>query len=85
MEYGSFNSREFGAYGSYRDEKFNGKLSISDYSSDGYSAQSPYGSDLDDYEDDDYSNRTVDLSLGYKITDSNRVKAKIIDIKTRQP
>ncbi len=45
--------------------KFNGKLSISDYSSDGYSAQSPYGSDLDDYEDDDYSNRTVDLSLGY--------------------
>ncbi len=83
MEYGSFNSREFGAYGSYRGEKFNGKLSISDYSSDGYSAQSPYGSDLDDYEDDDYSNRTVDLSLGYKITDSDRVKAKVIDIKTR--
>jgi len=39
------------------------QLSGHSISTDGYSAQSPYGTDVDDYEDDAYKNRTIDLSL----------------------
>jgi vitamin B12 transporter len=84
FQYGSFNTKELGVFASYKDKKYDAKLSISNYKTDGFSDQSPYGSDLDDYEDDDYENRTIDLSLGYNITDTDRISTQLvnIDIKT---
>jgi len=81
-EFGSFNTKSVGISGNYKDERYQAKLSLSQYQTDGYSAQSPYGSDLDDYEDDDYLNRTVDLLLGYQWEDSSSITAELIDIST---
>ncbi|NPA60612.1 MAG: TonB-dependent receptor [Epsilonproteobacteria bacterium] len=80
LEYGSFNTKEIGVFASYKNKKYDTKLSITNYITDGYSAQSPYGSDLDNYEDDYYKNRTIELSAGYNITDNDRVSAKFINI-----
>jgi vitamin B12 transporter len=83
LQYGSYNTKEIGAFGSYKDKKYDAKLSINEYKTDGYSAQSPYGSDVDNYEDDGYKNRTIDLSLGYNISQNDKIKAQIVDIATK--
>ncbi len=83
LQYGSFNTKELGVSTSYKDKKYEAKLSVDQYQTDGYSAQSPYGSDLDDYEDDDYLNRTIDLSLGYNISDTDKITAQVMDIFTQ--
>lgn len=80
FQYGSFNTKEFGVYTSYKNKEYDAKLAITNYKTDGYSAQSPYGSDIDDYENDGYENRTINLSLGYNITDTDRISAGLVNI-----
>ncbi|NOZ90746.1 MAG: TonB-dependent receptor [Epsilonproteobacteria bacterium] len=83
LQYGSYNTQEIGAYSSYKDEKYSAKLSVNQYKTDGYSSQSPYGSDIDDYEDDNYKNRTIDISLGYNFTKNDKISVQAIDILTK--
>ncbi len=82
LQYGSYNTKELGAFGSYKDKKYSAKLSVTQYQTDGYSAESPYGTDIDDYEDDAYKNRNIDLSLGYNFTENDKITAQIVDILT---
>ena len=82
LQYGSYNTKEFGAFGSYKDKKYSTKLSVTQYQTDGYSAQSPYGTNIDNYEADEYKNRTIDLSVGYNFTENDKIIAQIIDILT---
>ncbi len=80
VEYGSFNSKKIGVFASYKEKKYDTMLSVNNFTTDGYSAQSPYGSDIDNYEDDYYKNRTIDFSLGYNISDNDRLLAQFINI-----
>ncbi|MEA2099816.1 MAG: TonB-dependent receptor [Campylobacterota bacterium] len=80
FSYGSFNTKELGVFTSYKVDSYDAKFAVNYYKTDGYSAQSPYGSDLDDYEDDGYENRTINLSLGYNITDTDRISAQLVNI-----
>ena len=84
VEYGSFNSKKIGVFTSYKEKKYDTMLSVNNFTTDGYSAQSPYGSDIDNYEDDYYKNRTIDFSLGYNISDNDRIFAQFtnIDVKS---
>ena len=82
LQYGSYNTQELGAFGSYKNKKYEAKLSVTQYQTDGYSAESPYGTDVDDYEDDAYKNRTIDLSLGYNLTENDKITAQMVDILT---
>ena len=83
LQYGSFQTKEVGVFASYKTKKYDAKLSLNNYSTDGYSAQSPYGSDIDDYEDDYYINRTIELSAGYNFTDNDRIFAKFVNIDVK--
>ena len=80
LQYGSFNTQELGAFVSYKTKDYDAKLSFTNYETDGFSAQSPYNSNIDDYEDDGYKNRTLDLSVGYNITDTDRLSAQFVNI-----
>ncbi|MCK5854302.1 MAG: TonB-dependent receptor [Sulfurovaceae bacterium] len=80
LQYGTFNTKEIGAFASYKSKDYNAKLALTNYETDGFSAQSPYGSDVGDYEDDGYKNQTLDLSLGYNITPNDRVSAQLVNI-----
>ncbi|MEA1955568.1 MAG: TonB-dependent receptor [Campylobacterota bacterium] len=81
--YGSFNTKEMGVFASYKVKEYDAKLSLTHYKTDGYSAESPFGSDLDAYEDDGYENRTINLSLGYNFTDKDRLSAQLINIDVK--
>ena len=83
FQYGSFNTQEIGAYTSYITENYSANFSVNNYKTDGYSAQSPYGSDIDDYEDDGYENRTIDLSIGYNFTKSDKIFAQLVNIDVK--
>ena len=83
LQYGSFNTQEIGVFTSYKTKKYNAQLSITNYKTDGYSAQSPYGSDIDEYEDDYYKNRTIDLSGGYNFTDNDKIFAQLVNIDVK--
>ena len=80
VEYGSFNSKKIGVFASYKEKKYDTMLSVNNFTTDGYSAQSPYSSDIDNYEDDYYKNRTIDFSLGYNISDNDKLLAQFINI-----
>jgi len=83
FQYGSFNTQEIGAYTSYITENYSANFSVNNYKTDGYSAQSPYGSDIEDYEDDGYENRTIDLSIGYNFTKSDKIFAQLVNIDVK--
>jgi len=83
FQYGSFNTQEIGAYTSYITENYSANFSVNNYKTDGYSAQSLYGSDIDDYEDDGYENRTIDLSIGYNFTKSDKIFAQLVNIDVK--
>jgi vitamin B12 transporter len=70
-EYGSFDTRKFGFNTAYKKGPFDAALDIVRLASDGFSAIAPDEENLDDYEDDAYKNSTVNLRLGYAITDND--------------
>lgn len=72
-EYGSFNTKKYGATASYKTDKYYLKLSGQKVTSKGFSAQVPNGDDIDDYEDDSYKNITSSLKTGVNIDDNNKI------------
>ncbi len=83
IQTGSFNTKELGVFGSYKTDDYSAKLSINQYQTDGFSAQSPYGTDIDDYEDDGYKNRTINLYLAYNFTLDDKLSFKFSNIDTK--
>ena len=83
-EYGSFNTKKYGASASYATDKYYIKASSSVVDTDGFSAQAPKGVDLKTLEDDGYKNTTTSLKAGYKLNETNKVDLAhtIIDAKT---
>ena len=80
FEIGSFNTKKYGAVISHKFSDFDIKLSASKITSNGFSVQAPRGEDIDKYEDDAYSNTTLNLKANYNITDDAKISLNITDI-----
>jgi vitamin B12 transporter len=73
VEYGSFNTKKFGASASYKADNYYAKISSQKITTDGFSAQVPSGEDVEDFERDGYTNTTTNIKAGLNITDTNKV------------
>lgn len=73
VEYGSFNTKKYGALASYKSDNYYVKLSSQRVESDSFSAQAPRGEDLDSFEKDGYTNTTSNIKLGFNITETNKI------------
>ena len=80
MEGGSFHTRKIGATVSHKTSDFDVKLSLNEITSDGFSVQAPKGEDINQYEDDAYSNLTINFQANYNITDNAKINLDITDI-----
>ncbi len=80
LEAGSFNTKKFGAIISHKTSKFDIKLSANKITSDSFTVQAPLDEDIDKYEDDSYSNLTINLKANYNITDDAKISLNITDI-----
>ena len=72
-EYGSFNTKKYGALSSYKTDNYYLQLSSQKITTDGFSSASPKGDDIDDYEKDGYSNSTSNIKLGFNINETNKI------------
>ena len=84
QEFGSFNSSTSELAASYKNDAFYLKASQNRVYTDGFTAQTPKGEDLKDFEDDGYSNVSTNLKAGFHITPTNKIDIShsIIDSKT---
>ena len=80
LEGGSFNTRKIGATVSHKTSDFDVKLSLNELTSDGFTVQAPRDEDIKKYEDDAYSNLTINLQANYNITDDAKINFNITDI-----
>ena len=80
LEGGSFNTRKIGATVSHRTSDFDIKLSMNEITSDGFSVQAPRDEDINQYENDAYSNLTINLQANYYINDDAKINLNITDI-----
>ena len=85
VEYGSFNTKKYGALASYKSDNYYVKLSSQRVESDSFSAQAPRADDLESFEDDGYINTTSNIKLGFKLNDTNKIDAShtYIDAQTQ--
>ena len=80
-EYGSYNTQTYGLNTSFKQKAFDATLNVERLSTDGFSSKVPDNANVSDFEDDAYENNTVDLKLGYDLTNKDRVETffKYID------
>ena len=73
FEYGSFNTKKYLlSLSQYQKDSYI-KLDFNNIKTNGYSAQQPKDTNLDDYEDDRFENRTFSLLFGSNIDEKNRI------------
>ena len=72
-EYGSFNTKNYGAIVSHKTDNYYIKADIQKIDTDGFSSKVPNGDDIDMYEDDGYKNTTANLKFGFNFDDKNKV------------
>ena len=80
VEVGSYGHKSLNTSLSHKTDTFDAILSVQRVVEDGFSAQAPWGKDIDNYEDDSYQNTTINLKTGYWINNSNRIEAGYHDI-----
>jgi len=83
-EHGSFNTTHTNVELSHHTESYYLAASGSKISSDGFSAVQPYGTDLDNLEDDGYENKTYAFKAGIHLNETNKIDLshRVIDSKT---
>lgn len=74
VEYGSYNTKKLNGKVSHKNKNYDVSVGITRIESDGFTAVSPKGSDIDDFEDDAYENTTINAKLGYNLDDNNRLE-----------
>jgi len=79
-EFGSFQTKKYGATISHKQKTFDMKLSANKITSDGFTTQAPRGEDIDNFEDDSYRNTTLNLQTNYYINDEATVGFNVTDI-----
>jgi len=80
LEGGSFNTRKIGVAVSHRTSDFDIKLSMNEITSDGFSVQAPRDQDINKYEDDAYSNLTINVQANYYVNDDAKINLNITNI-----
>ncbi|MCD6433106.1 MAG: TonB-dependent receptor [Sulfurimonas sp.] len=80
IEAGGFNTKKYGATASHKSSKFDVKFSANKITSDGFTTMSPRDEDINDYEDDAYSNLTLNFKANYYITDSAKISLGVTSI-----
>ena len=80
IEGGSFHTRIIGATVSHKTSHFDVKLSVNEITSDGFTVQAPRDEDIEQYEDDAYSNLTINLQANYYINNNATINLNITDI-----
>lgn len=82
-EYGSFNTKKYGANASYATDTYYVKATSTITDTNGFSAQAPKGVDLKTLENDGYKNTTTSLKAGYSINETNKIELQhtLIDAK----
>jgi len=78
LGYGSYNTKETEAQLSYQDEKLSAQVLASYLDTDGFSALAPANA-----EKDGYTNKDLNLKLGYAFDENNRVNLSYNRIKTQ--
>ena len=73
VEYGSFNTKKYGATASYKEDNYSFKITTSKIDNDGFTANATKGVNIDTFEDDGYKNTTSSVKFGYKINESNKL------------
>ncbi len=74
LEYGTFNTKKYGATFSHKDEKFDIRVGANKIQTDGFSAFAKKDKDIDSYEDDSYKNETINIKASYNINEQNSIK-----------
>jgi vitamin B12 transporter len=72
-EYGSFDTKKYGASASYKVDNYYVKLSSQKVTTDGFTSKAPRGADIDNFEKDGYSNITSSIKLGFNINETNKI------------
>lgn len=73
VEYGSFNTKKYGALASYKTDKYYIKASSQRVTSDSFTSRAPRGENINRYEKDGYVNTTSNIKLGFNINETNKV------------
>ncbi|MDA7817918.1 TonB-dependent receptor [Sulfurimonas sp.] len=73
LEYGSFDTKKYGASASYKADNYYIKASSQIIDTDGFSAKATAGQNINDFEDDWYKNITTNLKFGFNIDKNNKV------------
>ncbi len=74
FEAGSFDTKKYSAGLSHKDKYYDIKLSAQRLETDGFTTMAPRGEDIDKYEDDGYTNKTVNLQSNIYLTDASKLK-----------
>ena len=73
QEFGSFSTTKAHAGISYKTDRFYIKGQHTNLDSNGFTAVAPRGEDIDNFEDDAYTNNTISLKAGVTITPTNKI------------
>ena len=73
IEAGSFGTRKWGGFVSHRTALYDLKISAERIISDSFSTQAPYGTDIDRFEKDPYSNTTFNLAGHLRPTSTDTI------------
>lgn len=80
VEYGSFNTKKYGANVAHATDIFDVMFSANELKTDGFTSAAPKGKDINQYEDDGYENRTLNLKANYYFNEKSKMGFNIIDI-----
>lgn len=80
LDYGSFNTRKYGASIAHKTDKFDIQAGVHKLTTDGFTAYARRYTDIKNYEDDGYRNRTANIKAGYHIDDANTLSLAHTDI-----
>jgi vitamin B12 transporter len=83
IEAGSYNTQKYSASVSQKVDKLSYYLGANYLKSDGISAQTPKGTNPDNFEKDGYENKTFNAKLGYDITENDKLNFNITDIDAK--
>ena len=73
QEFGSFGTSQTNANIGYKNDDFYFKINHNKLNSNGFTAYAPRGTDINQYEDDAYANKTTNIKAGFTITPTNKI------------
>ncbi|MEA3330535.1 MAG: TonB-dependent receptor [Campylobacterota bacterium] len=80
VEAGGFNTKKYGVTASHKNSKFDAKFSANKITSDSFTNMAPRDEDIGDYEDDAYSNLTLNFKANYYITENAKISLGVTSI-----